>query len=69
MHRTELRVDWRRGVLLILLALLTIWIFSRQSAAVVLTFRAAMFWLPLLIGFFALRRVRAVRSPEEPEYS
>ncbi|MCL7452069.1 MAG: flippase-like domain-containing protein [Anaerolineae bacterium] len=37
-----------------------------QAAAIVLTFRAVMFWLPLLIGFFALRRVRTFRSPGNP---
>ena len=38
-----------------------------EAAAVVLTFRAAMFWLPLFIGFFALRRVRTFQSPDEEE--
>ena len=36
-----------------------------EGAAVVLTFRAAMFWLPLVIGFLALRRVRTFRPPDE----
>jgi hypothetical protein len=40
---------------------------SEEAAAIVLTFRAAMFWLPLVIGFFALRRTRTFRSPDSGE--
>jgi glycosyltransferase 2 family protein len=40
---------------------------AEEAAAVVLTFRAAMFWLPLVAGFLALRRVRTFRPSDNGE--
>jgi uncharacterized protein (TIRG00374 family) len=38
-----------------------------QAAVIVLAFRGLAFWLPLVIGFFLLRRVRSFRKREDQE--